>query len=335
MAESGIERSDRKRLRTRLRVGSTLRVSENAVFGARIRSGSNRSHQSPHVTVADFDGNGTDSFAFGFDKWFFSWSGDRFEVSLGRNSLPLWKQSELIWDDDVTVLGIGSSLSTEKFEINLGIFKLPVGLQSYSGTLRLGQLVHRSGSEDGREQLVWGVGLLQIRAEPGEADALRLLDGNGSRDYTLITAGAQYSFELTGFGLRLGTELYRNLKDYGPMPIDEFTRNHADEKSGFAIYAGIGRPESNSWDISLTYASVDAFAVNSSYAQDDWLRWGTATESRGSNFAGYEVRVRYSILQNANLQLRYDEVDALELRSPSSIAKEDGQRFRLDLNFSF
>lgn len=82
------------------------------------------------------------------------------------------------------------------------------------------------------------------------------------------------------------------------------------------------------WLIAYYYAHIETFAVNSSCAQDDWVRWGSAVESRGSNLKGHEFRVAHRLRQGINLVARLYIADAIT-------KIEDGKRFRLDLNLKF
>ena len=56
---SGALRDDRTRARIRVRLGLTYTPTDNLEFGVRGRSGSDDSHQSPHITVIDFNDNST------------------------------------------------------------------------------------------------------------------------------------------------------------------------------------------------------------------------------------------------------------------------------------
>ena len=47
------------------------------------------------------------------------------------------------------------------------------------------------------------------------------------------------------------------------------------------------------------------------------------------------MRGAYAISDRMNLVARLYIVDAIERRSPTATSKEDGNRFRLDLNFKF
>jgi hypothetical protein len=68
--------------------------------------------------------------------------------------------------------------------------------------------------------------------------------------------------------------------------------------------------------------------VNAAYAQDDWARFGSATQSDLTDIEGHELRATYVITKDINLQARLFLVDAIT-------SVQDGKRFRVDLNWKF
>lgn len=73
----------------------------------------------------------------------------------------------------------------------------------------------------------------------------------------------------------------------------------------------------------------------SGFAQDDWVRWGSAEEARGSNFGGHEFTLMYTVGPGHNLVARLYSAKALEKEYADAVALEDGLRFRIDWNISF
>ncbi len=80
--------------------------------------------------------------------------------------------------------------------------------------------------------------------------------------------------------------------------------------------------------LGYSYAHIETFAVNASYAQDDWIRFGAGAQTDASGFKGHEIRLGYAISKNINLLARLYLVDAITTR-------QDGNRFRVDLNWKF
>lgn len=324
----GTPREDRDRLRIRLRLGLEYAANEHFSLGLRLRSGSDDSHQSPHVTLVDFDDNDTGDADLNLDRWFAQARGERLWGWAGRNSLPLWKQNELLWDDDVTPVGLalGFERQTEgggRLAVNTGYFSPPVGMRDFAGELALGQLVYSS-----RRLTVAGA-LLAYDADRDDADALRLLRRNGLRDYRLWVGSFQTRLEAHGRSLVLGVDLIHNGEDYPASDPDPFTASHRDQTDGFVLSARLGETRAKGdWRAAYTYAEIEALAVIASYSQDDWMRWGSAVENRGSDFRGHELRFDYVLAKDLTLVSRLYLVESIT-------TSEDGSRFRVDLNYRF
>lgn len=318
-------RDDRDRLRARLRVGLSYQFDDAFQLAVRLRSGSPESHQSPHLTLIDFSGNDTGEHGFEVDRWFVKGSRGGKELWLGRNSLPLWKQNEMFWDDDVTPIGLGFTVpwsNGEHLRFSGGYFSLPVGMRATSGQLAAAQAVYRHGG------LTAAGSVLAFDADPDDADAATLLSGNGARDYTVWIASLQQKLEV-GRGWVLGADYIHNGESYSASDPDPLTAAFHDRTDGFVAQLSYGGDrEPGDWLAGLYLARLETFAVNASYAQDDWVRWGSATETRASGLEGYELRFAYALRPQMNVMARFYSVASLD-------TVEDGKRFRVDLNVKF
>ncbi len=331
----GQDREDRDRMRVRARVGLELKATHNIEMGVRLRSGSDDSQQSPHITVVDFDDNDTGDADFNLDRWFARAHHGDFSAWAGRDSPPLWKQNELLWSDDVTVAGLGVNYKRGVVGLNLGYFSLPAGMQGFSGEMGLAQLVFNFKVGD-IGSMTLAAGLLSLDADGDDSDGELLLDGNNARDHTQWVGNLQYKTDMGKRPLLVGLDLLHNAEDYDADDPDDFTRFHRDETDGYVFqvkYGSSSKPRD--WLVGYYYAHIESLAVNNSYAQDNWLRWGNATQTRGSNFEGHEVLFEYGIVENLKLVARLYMVDAIKLRAVDSVEKEDGNRFRIDFNYSF
>ena len=65
-------------------------------------------------------------------------------------------------------------------------------------------------------------------------------------------------------------------------------------------------------------------------AEDDWVRWGSATQTHASNMKGHEFRCAYGIMKDMNVVARLYLVEVV-----SDDNNEDGNRLRVDLNYTF
>ena len=328
---SGAPRDDRTRLRVRLRTGFTLDFDDHWRVEARLRSGAEDSHQSPHITIVDFDDNDTGDASFQLDRWYLQGTTGGLYAWAGRNSLPIWKQNEMLFDDDATMAGLGvgwkGDVGPGRLSLGGGHFSPPVGMRSFSGNLTAAQVAY--APELAGTRWTMALGLFRFDADPDDPDAATLLQGNGSRDYSIQTASVQARFSVGDRPLTLGGDLFHNDEGYSASDPDPFTAANHDETDGYVLQATYGSlSDSGDWLLGYYYASIDALAVNNSYAQDDWVRWGSATQTRGSEMKGHELRAGWALNAKMNLLFRVYLVEAIT-------SVEDGNRARLDFDYSF
>ncbi len=327
----GVKRDDRTRFRTRVRLGLTLKPIEGLELGLRLRSGDEANHQSPHITVIDFDGNDTGSADFNFDRWYLKGSLGESWAWVGRNDWPFWRPDEIAADDDVKpaglALGSGWSWPASALKVSAGYVTLPVGMTKFSGYLATGQVLFERDS--GGSGFSVAGGLMNFDADPDDPDAATLLNGNGFRDYEVWVGNAQIRRKVGDLPLAFTLDYMYNSEDYSPDDPDPFTAANFDQTDGWLISAQAGSLGSKGeWLAAYFYARIETFAVNSSYAEDDWVRWGSATEVRATNMKGHELRFGYAFSKVANLLARLYVADAIT-------TIEDGKRFRLDFNYRF
>jgi hypothetical protein len=163
----------------------------------------------------------------------------------------------------------------------------------------------------------------------GEAGSENLLNGNGNRDYILWVGNAQVKFNETRLPITLGVDIMHNSEDYSLADPDPFTVKNRNQDDGYVLSVLAGKSgASGDWLAGYYYAHLETLAVNASYAQDDWMRWGTANQTNASNFKGHEFRMGVTLTKKLNLLARLYLVDAIT-------SVEDGMRFRIDLNYEF
>lgn len=334
----GSQREDRLRSRFRLRLGLDLNLSERWSAKIQVRSGAQESQQSPHVTFFDFEGGPTGPLQFNFDFWYLSYRSGGLEVWAGRNILSFWHQDDLFLIDNITFAGIGGSyrhgLAGGELTWRANYVALPVGMRDFSGTSFIGQVAF--DRMFGGSGLTAAVGILASRADPDDPAGSLLLTENNTRDYDLLNLQLQHRSTVGGRLLRVGVDYSHNFKDYSDAPAGSFSEFHRDDRDGWVVEASWGRTQAaGDWQVGWYYAHVEALAANSSYVQDEWARWGTATQARLTNLKGSELRFRYTLGPRHNVVARLFLVEAIDLLWPRDTALEDGKRFRVDLNASF
>lgn len=325
---NGTKRDDRDRVRGRLRFGFDYQYSETVTFGGRLRTGSRESQQSPHVTFGD-DFRPKE---INVDKLYIRAKVGEGWVWGGKNTFPFWTQNELFWDDDVTPEGVAAGYrlklgSSGRLDLTAGAFVLdnPEASNDFSDKARLlgGQVA--GAWKLPQADLTAAVGYFAFRDNPKVANPA-LLD----LDYRIWVLGLQAAVRGLPKPLVLGVDYMKNTEDY---PSTLFNR---DETTGYMFSAAYGELKKKSdWLLGYYYAHIEKYAVVPYFAQDDWLRWGTATQTRSSNFQGHEFRVAYALGPKWNLMARLYLVKGIALESATAVAREDGKRFRVDLNIGF
>jgi len=325
---NGIARDDRDRARVRLRFGLKAKLNDTLELGARIRSGASESQQSPHITIDDFNGNDTGDSDVNLDKLFAKIKNSNGGwLWLGRNSFPFWKQNELFWDDDVTVAGLAGGLKKGNFVLNVGYAALPVGMKDFSGDLGGVQGVY--SHQLGGIPVTAALGYFNFDADSGDSDAATLRSGNGGRDYQIWVLNIQSKFKVASRPLVLGMDYMHNSENYSKTDPNSTTAANTDEKDGYVLSAKYGKVKNfGDWQLGYYYAHIERFAVNASYAQDDWVRFGSAVETDASDFKGHEYRLKYGLGKKMNLVARYYTVESLT-------SVQNGKRFRVDFNYKF
>ena len=325
---SGAERDDRHRGRLRARLGFNYRLADDWSFGSRIRTGDSRSQQSPHLTFVTDDGE-RDDLDFVLDRYFVQFKHGAFTGWGGRNTSPFWQQNELFWDEDVTPTGVAGTYDARLGEGTLsgiaGGFYLPDGGYDLNGQMLAGQVKFALPIKP--SQFIVAAGLHFMNGEEG---ANNLLNRNGERDYLIGVGSAQWSVPLGKIPLTLGADVFNNFMDYDAADAAGYSpAADPDDTLGYVLSATVGQlKQRHDWLLGYYYAHIETFAVNASYAQDDWIRFGNGPQTASSDFKGHEIRLAYTVSKNINVMARLYLVDAI-----SSV--QDGRRFRLDLNWRF
>jgi hypothetical protein len=90
--------------------------------------------------------------------------------------------------------------------------------------------------------------------------------------------------------LTLGADVFHNFMDYDAADVAPFPASDADQTLGYVFSVLLGQLKNHhDWVLGYYYAHIETFAVNASYAQDDWIRFGSSTQTDSSDFRGHEV----------------------------------------------
>ena len=334
----GTEHDDRLRLRFRLRLGINLNLSDRWSARMQLRSGPHDSQQSPHITIYDFDGGPNGPYQFNFDYWYVSYQSSRFGAWAGRNELSFWHQDDLFLIDNITFAGVGGSyrqqLGKGALTLHANYVALPAGMRGFSGSSFIGQVVYeRDWASTG---FTAAAGVFASRADLDDPAGELLLTENNTRDYDMLNLQLQHRSNVLGRPLRVGIDYSHNFQNYANAPAGSFSEFHQDDRDGYVVEVLWGRSgNAGDWRVGYYYSHLEALAANSSYIEDDWARWGTATQARLTNMKGSEFRFLYTITPTQNIFARLFFVDAIDLLEPGDVSLEDGKRFRIEYNISF
>ncbi len=324
-ADGVTPRDDRNRFRTRARLGLKLQPSESLLFDVRARYGDSDSQQSPHVTFLQDGGPKGEQSDMVLDRLYLGFRGENLVADIGREGLPFWTPHELYWDADVYLdgasIGYKTAIGETALDIVAGFWALPDGPDNYKlsdqSRLAAGQikLTHDFGK---RGKLTIADGPLFIKDNSAVFNRT-----NDDIDYTINALDVQHQFMAGKIPVTLGASYLHNF-DEGP--VADPARNDTD---GYVLYGNLGKlAEKGDWLVGYYYAEIEKWAVSRFFAQDDWFRFGSATQTRSSDFRGHEIRVAHALAKNLNIVLRAYFVDTISTR-------EDGNRVRLDLNYKF
>lgn len=206
----------------------------------------------------------------------------------------------------------------------VGAFFLPDGGWELNGQMFAGQVKYQKEWEGLKLTAAEGFYYLN-----GEEDASHLLNGNGERDYAILASQMELAGSLAGVPVSLGADRYHNIESYSAGAENTFTAENAAEDFGYVLSARVGKlSDPGDLQFGYYYAWLETFSVNGSYAQDDWVRWGSATQTASSDMKGHEFRLTYRAAKKLDIMARLYAVDAITSR-------QDDMRFRIDFNYQF
>ena len=325
--QDGTMRKDRSRLRLRFRFGFEYNYNSILQLGGRIRTGNPLGTQSPHTDY----GNELIPKSLVLDKAYVKVKWHKGYFWAGKNSYPFWKQNEMFWDDDATPEGM--AVSHTLYACNKNSIKLIGGYflldnsssNSFNDKAKFWQTQAVFNFYLNNFNLQTAIGYLSFKENNSQPD-LRLLDLN----YHLVQTGTNISFPfIRGKNIKLGIDISYNLFDY---KNSIYNKNQKTGYVGSIKYGNLN--SSGNFLIGYYYAHIEKYAVVPGYAQDDWVRWGSSTVARSSNFQGHEFRIAYAFAKSHNIVIRLYLVNGI-MPEKNQVQLESGKRLRIDWNLGF
>ena len=274
-------RDDRNRFRARLRLGMKIQPTDSLLFDVRGRYGDSDSQQSPHVTLwQDVGPEGEQSDGV-IDRLYVGFRGENFTADFGREGLPFWTPHELYWDADIYLdggsIGYKTKMSETAFDFVAGFWALPDGVDNFDlsdQSLLSGGQVKLTHDFDGNGKLTIADGLLFV-----DDNSAVFNTTNDDIDYSINALDVQYQFDLGEVPVTLGGTYLHNFED---GPAGDPVRGETD---GFVLYGKLGQlSDRGDWLLGYYYADIEKYAVSRYFAQDDWFRFGSASQTRSSDF---------------------------------------------------
>lgn len=327
----GSYRDDRTRLRYRLRAGFDYQYNHWASFGSRLRTGFANKQQDPQLTLGDGFGE-FNTLPIGFEKVFFKAEQKGYAFWLGKNTFPFFKQHELFWSDNVYPEGLFfkkkikfESVVINKLNLNVGHFIVKTNGKSldqdsyFQGLQASAELLHN--------KIKFFSSLYIFKNMPN------IPDGGETFifDYSIFNIGTTLLLSKID-NINFEIDYYNNLENYtNNNNIDAVFKN---QNQGIVTGLSYGQLKDKSdWKLKATYTYLERYAAVDFLAQNDWARWDYSSldspDGRLTNFNGIELVASYVLAKNMKLTLKYYKVEQL---IPYGLAKENGDRIRLDLD---
>jgi hypothetical protein len=330
----GSYRDNRSRLRYRARFGFTYDYADWVALGMRIRTGDPQKQQDPQLTLGDNFGE-FNTLPIGFEKIYAQFNHKWFSGWIGKNTFPFEKQNELFWSDNVFPEGVSLNGTfnlegqfLQKIELRMGHFIINTNNTSFAADSYFEGL-----------QIVTTLLENKIKLFPSFyyfKNLPNIPDGSDTfaLNYAIAHIGTKVVLKESP-KLVAGLDYYYNLEDYKDK--SEITQTFKNQKDGLVACLHFGNnKKAGDWNCHLAYTYLERYAAVDFLAQNDWVRWDYSSQGspdgRLTNYKGLEIGGGYSLTKNANLEFRCFFVDQL---IPYGIAKENGNRFRLDFNIGF
>jgi len=327
-------RDDRSRLRYRARFSTNYQLNNWSSFGIRLRTGFSKKQQDPQLTLGDgFSEFGTIPIAL--EKLFFQYSKSNFKSWIGKNTFPFKKQNELFWSNHVYPEGVFLSKS---FNIDSkGIQSIKINGGHF--------IIQTSGKEFSDDSYFQGI---QVETQHFNK-TLELFpsfyyfnkipnipDGNETyfQEYAIFHLGTKFKV-LNKPKVTAGFDYYRNVSNYSKN--DSISNTFKNQKTGAVATFRVGdNSKKGDWLFGLTLNYQEKFSAIDFFSQNDWVRWDYSSQGspdgRLTNYKGFDFMIGYVIAKNIKLNMRAFMVEQLV---PLGIAKENGNRVRLDLDVKF
>ncbi len=330
------DQPSRNRERIRLRFGFDVKITDEVVAGARMRTGNPEDPKAPHQTLGD----GFDSFEVSLDRAYVTYrpkkveglwaTGGKFAHPFAAN--PVY--GELVWDADVQPEGVAAGMTfrnladVERLDLSVGEYILleqtesdaEVAVAQASLRVKLAEKTFLQGS----------AGFYHY-GDPTPDDATTLLADNAGNAVVTDPNGTPIDF-LSDFDIWDGILSVSFGAWKLPLTIStQYIVNSSaeiDGDRGWASGVALGKTgEARDWQAYYQYQKIEQDAVYTPVAQDDFL----VTTNMRSHIGGFRYQIWKAFDVHAwALVSRRDEI----LPGASSTADSTDYQWRARLDFN-
>ena len=321
-AEQDNDNSQLRENRTRVRIGNYLGVryspNESWEMNVRARTGDLRDPRILDSTIYVREDFSYGRRGFVPDEYFLRFKGEEnFELTVGRSRMPFWSNSEKLWDEDLTPLGVSArkrvNSGPNPLRLVVGSYTMPDGLEDFHGAMQAAQLDWQQAGQEWNWR--WAVALYRWEGDTGA----RYFRDQRNRDYLIAKLTARLTGKLNDRPAFVGLDLFENTEGYGADDPDIISRRFRDDTLGYAVYFSYGENRKRGdWRFRYVYSHVEWLSAMSSYATTS-VGWLTRT-----NFNAHDVRLGYSLTDQWLAQARV---------IPSSLIIGDLKSTRLRIDF--
>ncbi len=323
-----IERDDTTndyRERYRLRLGTTIDLTDNFVFEAGMRSGFGN----------PTSGNQTFEDDMPLKDYFFeslrvnvldvAYKFDESTVKVGRQLYMMYRpiESQLVWDNDLSLNGVNYNYTDDNKMITVGINRPSWEEEAVSQddvNLFIAQYVQTTKLENAKLNLGIGFnyydGLKGNTPLFGKSMGNTLVDGVYANDYHILDGFAELQFkDVFGKPFKMAASVaYNTAAD--------------DNNFGYDLGVQLGKAENpGEWEVKYSYTDIQEDAVFGGYCDSDNFGGGTAAK-------GHAIRTKYKYLKNVDFAGSFFFNTLYASKSKTGV-EADYERVQLDVIFKF
>ncbi len=333
------DQPSRNRERIRLRFGLDVKVTDEVVAGARMRTGNPEDPRSPHQTLGD----GFDSFELNLDRAYVTYRPKQVEglwATGGKFAHPFVVNpvyGELVWDADVQPEGVAAGMTfknladVERLDLAVGEYILLEQTQS-DAEVAVAQASLKVKLAE--KTILQGAAAFYHYGDPTPDGTTTLLADNAGNAVVTDPNGTPIDF-VSGFDIWDGILSVTFGGWKLPLTLNaEYIVNSSaeiDGDRGWASGVALGKTAAaRDWQAYYQYQKIEQDAIYTPVAQDDFL----FTTNQRSHVWGFRYQVWKSFEVHAwALVSRRDEI--FPGASSTADSKDYQWRARLDLNARF